>query len=123
MQLAFELNYDSSELTGFSLNLEQVKVSEPVTAYESVANLSVEDSIAPAALNPTIHLLSDYINGLQDILLEAAHFNEPVQLACDLFSATSAQLEQEVNKSIDVSLMINTTDHLLEDLLPNQINE
>jgi hypothetical protein len=77
VQLAFELNYDTSELTGFSLNLEQVKVSEPITAYESVANLSVEDSIAPAALNPTIYLLSDYINGLQDILLEAAHFNEP----------------------------------------------
>jgi hypothetical protein len=83
----------------------------------------VEDSIAPTALNPTIHLLSDYINGLQDILLEAAHFNEPVQLVSDLFSATSAQLEQEVNKSIDVSLITNTTDHLLEDLLTNQINE
>jgi len=54
-----------------------VKVPELIPAYESVANLSVEDSIAPAALNPTIYLLSDYINGLQDILLEAAHFNEP----------------------------------------------
>ncbi|MDE1465435.1 DUF5610 domain-containing protein [Spartinivicinus poritis] len=70
---ALSLNFDTSQLQGFALNLYSAEVRQATDTYQSVAGLPS----AAAGLQP----LAEYVEQLQQTYLKAAErFNQPVNL-------------------------------------------